>query len=66
MERAAFLTAWREKKIRGVIVALVVPSGNAATRLEPFVTRDGFYSYRAIPEAEDLYARQSRELVKRP
>src|SRR5258705_8583964 len=65
MERAAFLTAWREKKIPGVIMALVAPSGNAATRLEPFVTRDGFYSYRAIPEAEDLYARQSRELDRK-
>ncbi len=31
----------------------------------PFVTRDGFYSYSAIPEAEDLYARQSRELDRR-
>jgi peptide/nickel transport system substrate-binding protein len=38
---------------------------NAATRLEPFVTRDGFYSYSAIPEAEDLYARQSRELDRK-
>jgi peptide/nickel transport system substrate-binding protein len=65
MERAAFLTAWREKKIPGVIMALVAPSGNAATRLEPFVTRDGFYSYSAIPEAEDLYARQSRELDRK-
>ena len=65
MERAAFLTAWREKKIPGIIMALVAPSGNAATRLEPFVTRDGFYSYSAIPEAEDLYARQSRELDRK-
>jgi peptide/nickel transport system substrate-binding protein len=65
MERAAFLTAWREKKIPGVIMALVAPSGNAATRLEPFVTRDGFYSYSAIPEAEDLYARQSREVDRK-
>ena len=61
MERAAFLTAWRERKIPGVIMALVAPSGNAATRLEPFVTRDGFYSYSRLPEAEDLFTRQSRE-----
>jgi len=65
MERATFLTAWREKKIPGVIMALVAPSGNAATRLEPFVTRDGFYSYSPLPEAEDLYARQSRELDRK-
>jgi len=65
MERATFLTAWREKKIPGVVMALVAPSGNAATRLEPFVTRDGFYSYSPLPEAEDLYARQSRELDRK-
>jgi peptide/nickel transport system substrate-binding protein len=65
MERATFLTAWREKKIPGVIMALVAPAGNAATRLEPFVTRDGFYSYSVIPEAEDLFIRQSRELDRK-
>jgi peptide/nickel transport system substrate-binding protein len=65
MERAAFLTAWREKKIPGVIMALVAPAGNAATRLEPYVTREGFYSYNLIPEAEDLYVRQSRELDRK-
>ena len=37
----------------------------ASRWLDPFVTRDGFYSYRAIPEAEDLYARQSRELDRK-
>jgi peptide/nickel transport system substrate-binding protein len=65
MERAAFLTAWREKRIPGVIMALVALAGNAATRLEPYVTRDGFYSYNLIPEAEDLYVRQSRELDRK-
>ena len=32
MERAAFLTAWREKKLKGVIMGLGAPAGNAATR----------------------------------
>src|SRR5258705_456265 len=49
MERAAFLTAWREKKIPGVIMALVAPSGNAATRLEPFVTPEGFRPNPSTP-----------------
>src|SRR5437016_8552173 len=30
MERAAFLTTWREKKLRGVIMGLGAPAGNAA------------------------------------
>src|SRR5262245_31151780 len=46
-------------------MALVAPSGNAAARLEPYVTRDGFYSYSPLPEAEDLFARQSRELDRK-
>src|SRR5205814_9718566 len=29
MERAAFLSAWREKKLRGVIMGLGAPAGNA-------------------------------------
>ena len=43
----------------------MAPAGNAATRLEPFVTRDGFYSYSVIPEAEDLFIRQSREMDRK-
>ena len=39
MERAAFLTAWREKKLKGVIMGLGAPAGNAATRIEAYVTQ---------------------------
>ena len=62
MERAAFLTAWREKKIRGVIMGLGAPAGNAATRIEVYVSKSGIYSNGVIPEIEDLFARQAREL----
>jgi peptide/nickel transport system substrate-binding protein len=61
MERAAFLTAWREKKLRGVIMGLGAPAGNAATRIEVYVTRSGIYSSGVVPEIEDLYQRQARE-----
>jgi len=44
MERAAFLGAWRDKKIRGVIMGLGAPAGNAATRIEVYVTKNGIYS----------------------
>src|SRR5258708_18787649 len=33
MERATFLTEWREKKLKGVIVGIAAAAGNAATRL---------------------------------
>src|SRR5881628_2754871 len=62
MERAAFLTAWREHKLKGVIMGLGAPAGNAATRIEVYVTRNGIYSSGVVPEIEDLFQRQAREL----
>jgi peptide/nickel transport system substrate-binding protein len=65
MERAAFLTAWREHKIKGVIMGLGAPAGNAATRIEVYVTKSGIYATGTVPEIEDLYQRQSRELDRK-
>jgi len=65
MERAAFLTAWREHKIKGVIMGLGAPAGNAATRIEVYVTKSGIYSSGVVPEIEDLYQRQGRELDRK-
>jgi len=62
MERAAFLTAWREKKLRGVVVGISGTAGNAATRLEAYVTRTGMLAYGVLPEVEDLFQRQAREI----
>src|SRR5262252_7231487 len=47
MERAAYFTA---------------AFGNAATRLEPYATKNGVYAYGSLPEIDDLYVRQAREL----
>ncbi len=65
MERAAFLTAWREHKLRGVIMGLGAPAGNVATRIEVYVTKSGIYASGVVPEIEDLYQRQAREMDKR-
>ena len=65
MERAAFLTAWREHKIRGVIMGLGAPAGNAATRIEVYVTKSGIYSSGVVPEIEDLYQRQAKEMDRK-
>jgi peptide/nickel transport system substrate-binding protein len=65
MERAAFLAAWREKKLRGVIMGLGAPAGNAATRIEVYVTKNGIYASGVVPEIEDLFARQARELDRK-
>src|SRR5438128_7075138 len=65
MERAAFLTAWREHKIKGIIMGLGAPAGNAATRIEAYVIKTGIYASGVVPEIEDLYARQARELDRK-
>jgi peptide/nickel transport system substrate-binding protein len=62
MERAAYFSAWREKKLHGVILVVSATFGNAATKLEPYVTKNGIYAYGSLPDIDDLYVRQSREL----
>jgi peptide/nickel transport system substrate-binding protein len=62
MERASFLSAWREHKLKGLIVGITGASGNAATRLEAYVSKGGIYTTGVIPEVEDLFQRQAREL----
>ncbi len=62
MERASFLTAWREHKLKGLIVGITGASGNAATRLEAYVSKGGIYTTGVFPEVEDLFQRQAREL----
>src|SRR5437763_856514 len=65
MERAAFLSTWREKKLRGLLIGATGAAGNAAARLEPFVTRGGIYAYGGVPELEDLFQRQAKELDRK-
>ena len=65
LERAAFLTAWREKKLRGVLLAAQGAGGNAATRIEGVATKNGLYAYGVLPEVEDLFQRQARELDRK-
>ena len=62
MERAAFLIAYREHQLRGVLVVINGTAGNAATRLAPYVTKTGAYAYGVVPEIDDLFQRQAKEL----
>jgi peptide/nickel transport system substrate-binding protein len=65
MERGAFMTSWREKKLHGVVLTVSGVSGNAATRLESFVTRTGAFAFGSLPEVDDLFRRQARELDRK-
>src|SRR5262245_10961773 len=40
MERATLTTAWREKKLKNLIVGITGAGGNAATRLEAYVSKE--------------------------
>ena len=61
MERAAFLSAWREKKLRGLFLAAVGNSGNAASRVEAFFYSKGSFAYGGYPDIDDLFQVQGRE-----
>ena len=61
MERATFLAAWREKKLRGLFFTAVGNSGNAASRVEAFIYSKGSYAYGGYPDIDDLFLQQSRE-----
>jgi peptide/nickel transport system substrate-binding protein len=65
MERAAFLTTWREKKLHGIVLGAQGAGGNAATRIEGLATRGGMFAYGVLPEVEDLFQRQAREIDKK-
>ena len=65
MERAALLTAWREKKIKGLFVGATGSAGNASTRLESLATARGVLSYGSLPEIETLFSAQLQEMDRK-
>jgi peptide/nickel transport system substrate-binding protein len=65
MERASMLSAWRDKKMRGVFVGATGSAGNASTRIEAFATAKGGLIYRTIPEVEALFAKQIQEMDRK-
>src|SRR5262249_59807897 len=65
MERAALLTAWREKKIRNLFVGATGAAGNASTRLEAYATSRGTGAYGSVPDVEALFGRQLQEMDRK-
>jgi peptide/nickel transport system substrate-binding protein len=65
MERAAFFSAWREGKLKGVVFGGLGPAGNAATRLQILAVKGGPYAAGVMPEVQGLFERQARELDRR-
>jgi peptide/nickel transport system substrate-binding protein len=61
MERAAWLTAWKEKKVRGMGFCGAGGFGNAVTRIENYFISTGTYSYVNHPDIDELFRQQDVE-----
>jgi peptide/nickel transport system substrate-binding protein len=61
MERAAYLSQWKDKKIRGIHQAGAGGHGNAATRVQNYMVREGLYSWGSHPDIDDLFIQQATE-----
>jgi len=61
LERAGFLKAYQEKKLKNIIYGLSGIFGNAATRIEPYATSTGTYAY-GYPDIDGLFREQATEL----
>jgi len=65
MERAAFFSAWHESRLKGVVFGGLGPSGNAASRIQIVAVKGGAFAAGIVPEVQDLFERQARELDRR-
>ncbi len=61
LERAAMLSAFREKKLKNLVFTISGISGNAATRIEAFAASTGVYAYGAYPDIDGLFREQAGE-----
>jgi peptide/nickel transport system substrate-binding protein len=62
LERAGFLKAYQEKKLKNIIYGLSGIFGNAATRIEAFATSSGIYAYGGYPDIDGLFREQAGEV----
>jgi peptide/nickel transport system substrate-binding protein len=62
LERAAFVEAYSNKKLKNLILGGSGAFGNTATRLEAFVVKGGAYVYGNYPDIDALYQQQAIEL----
>jgi peptide/nickel transport system substrate-binding protein len=61
LERAGFLSAFREKKLKNLVFTISGIHGNAATRIEAFAASSGIYAYGAYPDIDGLFREQAGE-----
>jgi peptide/nickel transport system substrate-binding protein len=62
VERAGFLSAYREKKLKNLVYGLSGIGGNAATRIEAFTASGGAFAYGGYPDIDGLFREQAAQL----
>jgi peptide/nickel transport system substrate-binding protein len=62
MERATWQSAWRDKKLKNLVLCGAGGYGNAATRIENFFITGGTFSYGGYPDIDEMFQQQAREL----
>jgi len=65
LERAAFFSAYADKKFKNLVQASSGAFGNAATRLEAFVASTGTYAYGSYPDLDGLFQEQAAEMDRK-
>jgi len=62
LERAAFFSQFREKKLNNIVQVGSGAFGNAATRIEAFVADGGAYVYASYQDVDGLFREQAAEM----
>ena len=61
LERAAYVTQLREKKLRPLVYMGTATYGNAAARVDTYVAANGIFTYGTYPDIEGLVQEQAVE-----
>ena len=65
LERAAYFNQLRDKKLRPLVYVASAAYGNAATRIDSFVSAAGLYAYGSYPDIDGLVQEQATERDRR-
>jgi peptide/nickel transport system substrate-binding protein len=61
LERAGFLRAYQDRKLKNLVYGLSGIGGNAATRIEAFTASSGIFAYGGYPDIDGLFRDQAGE-----
>src|SRR3989442_14568100 len=65
MERAAYLTAQREKKLKNLVFCGAGGYGNAATRVQNYLVSGGTFAAGGYPDIDHFFQQEARQLNRR-